>query len=89
MSVNHNHSKADLSGLGVSSAGNIFISRVLHKTYISVAEQGTKAGAATIVEARDCGGDIMKEPKNVILDRPFVYLLIDCKTNQPFYRKCN
>ena len=77
--------KADLSGIGVSDAGKLFINRVLHKTYISVAEQGTKAGAVTIVEVNDCAGVLMEEPKNVILNRPFVYMLIDCETNQPFF----
>ena len=41
---------ADLSSLATSELGNLFISRVLHKTYISVDEKGTKAGAATAVE---------------------------------------
>ena len=40
---------ADFEGLGTSTGGNIYISRVLHKTFISVGEKGTKAGAATIV----------------------------------------
>ena len=76
---------ADFTGLGTSTAGNIFISRVLHKTYISVSEQGTKAGAATAVEMVDeCAMEYV-EPKRVILDRPFVYMLIDCETNLPFF----
>jgi len=28
---------------------------------------------------------IEPEPKQVYLDRPFVYLLIDCETNLPFF----
>ncbi len=76
---------ADFTGLGTSTAGNIFISRVLHKTYISVSEQGTKAGAATAVEMVDeCAMEYV-EPKRVILDRPFIYMLIDCETNLPFF----
>ena len=27
----------------------------------------------------------MEEVKKVILDRPFVYMLIDCETNLPFF----
>ena len=73
---------ADFSGLGASTEGNIFISRVLHKTFIAVDEKGTRAGAATAVEAP--GAD-PTEPKTVILDRPFVYMLIDCETNLPFF----
>ena len=74
---------ADFSDMAVSEDGNIFISRVLHKTFISVDEQGTKAGAATVVETTDACAPI--EPYQVYLDRPFVYMLIDCETNQPFF----
>lgn len=76
---------ADFSGLGSSSRGNIFIGRVLHKTFISVGEKGTKAGAATVVEMRDeCAIEII-DPKQVYLDRPFVYMLVDCENNLPFF----
>lgn len=77
---------ADFTGLGKSEDGNIFISRVIHKTYIAVDEKGTKAGAATVVEM--VRGTAIMEPeesKTVYLDRPFVYMLIDCETNLPFF----
>ena len=76
---------ADFSKLGHSTAGNIFINRVLHKTFISVDERGTKAGAATVVEMNDECALIIEDPKQVFLDRPFVYMLIDCETNLPFF----
>ncbi len=75
---------ADFSGLGKSTAGNIFISRVIHKTHIAVDEKGTKAGAATAVEMRATSAP-MNEPKTVYLDRPFVYALLDCETNLPIF----
>ena len=78
-----NSSEADFTGLGTSTEGNIFISRVLHKTFISVDEKGTKAGAATVVEAQTEGA--IEVQKEVRLDRPFVYMLIDCETNMPFF----
>ncbi len=77
---------ADFSGLGISTAGNIYINKVLHKTFISVGEKGTKAGAVTVVMAGD--GAMSMEPqeiKSVYLDRPFVYMLIDCENNVPFF----
>ena len=76
--------RADFSGLGKSAGGNIFIGRVIHKTYIAVDEKGTKAGAATAVEMRTMSA-MPDEPKTVYLDRPFVYMLIDCETNLPVF----
>ena len=77
---------ADFSGIGDSVDGNIYISRVLHKTYIAVDEQGTKAGASTAVEMKSEGSAIEpKDYKTVYLDRPFLYMLIDCNTNTPIF----
>lgn len=76
--------RADFSGIGSCEAGNLCIGRVLHKTAITVAEQGTKAGAATVVEMR-AGSAFIPDPKEVTLDRPFVYMLIDCRENIPFF----
>lgn len=79
---------ADFSKLGqdIRPDWNIYINRVLHKTYIQVGEQGTKAGAATVVEMAAGGSSgPMEEPKEVILDRPFVYMLIDTENRLPFF----
>lgn len=77
---------ANFSELGIyeGGQGNIYIGRVIHKTYISVGEKGTKAGAATAVEIKS-SGTMMVEEKEVYLDRPFVYMLVDCTTNVPFF----
>jgi len=77
-------SSADFSNMATSERGDIFINRVLHKTFISVDELGTKAGAVTAVEMPDSCAP-MEEVYNVYLDRPFVYMLIDCETSQPFF----
>ncbi len=77
---------ADFSKLGESVEGNIFISRVIHQTYINVDGKGTKAGAATVVEMKAESAMMVTEPpKEVFLDRPFVYMLIDCEANLPFF----
>lgn len=75
---------ADFSRMGSCESGNLYISRVLHKTFITVAERGTTAGAATVVEML-AGSAFIPEPKQVTLDRPFVYMLIDCEENLPFF----
>ena len=78
---------ADFSRLGSYNVDgmNICINRVLHKTFISITELGTRAGAATAVEMVAEGAMEIVEFKEVVLDRPFVYMLIDCETNLPFF----
>lgn len=65
-------SDADFSALGRSTRGNLYIGGAIHKTHISVDELKTKASAVT-------GLDMKAEsvPLTVILDRPFVYMLLD------------
>ncbi len=75
--------RADFSGLGSSTGGNIFIGRVLHKTFLSVDEAGTRAGASTVVEMVDECAPV--DLKQVFLDRPFIYLLVDLETGLPFF----
>ena len=79
---------ADFSPMATSTAGNIFISRVLHKTYISVAERGTRAAAVTAVEMTDgaapINGDAPK-PYYVILNRPFLYMIVDTEHQLPLF----
>lgn len=74
---------ADFSKLGNSSSGNIYINSVLHKTFITVDELGTKAGAATMVGMDT--GSAMQPPHVVRLDRPFVYMIMDNANNLPIF----
>ena len=74
---------ADFTALGTSDEGNIFLSRVLHKTFIQVDEEGTKAGAATAVEATTESAALY--PHSVILNRPFVYMIVDLETKLPIF----
>lgn len=76
--------KADFTGIGTSDKGNLSISNVIHKTFISVDEQGTKAGAATLVGISECAA-IDNPSKTVYLDRPFVYAIIDSENNLPVF----
>ena len=77
--------QADFSGMGESS-GNIYISRVLQDTFIEVDALGTRAGAATVVEAtKEEAAAEPVEPKNVILDRPFVYAIVDAELGLPIF----
>lgn len=76
--------RADLSGIGETSTGLLYIDQVLHKTYIAVDEQGTKAGAATVVAAAE-GAALPTEVKTVYLDRPFLYLIVDREAGLPVF----
>ena len=78
--------QADFSGLGTSTDGNLYINRVLHKTYIAVDEKGTEAGAATVVEVMSEAAmvDPIKQ-KTVYLNRPFIYMLIDSEAKLPVF----
>ena len=75
---------AEFSGMGTTSVGNICVGRVLHKTFIMVDGQGTKAGAATSVEIL-CESTAVSEPKVVNLNRPFFYMIMDNETNLPVF----
>lgn len=77
---------ADLTGLGESNVGRLHISRVLHKTFIEVAEKGTRAAAVTAVEVNT--ESVCMPPKDikyVTADRPFVFAIIDNETNVPLF----
>jgi len=74
---------ADFSALGSSTAGNLYIGRVLHKTFLTLDEKGTKAGAVTAVEMKKESAEI--DTRTVTLNRPFVYMLIDCECQIPIF----
>uniref|UniRef100_UPI004055D659 serpin family protein n=1 Tax=Agathobacter sp. TaxID=2021311 RepID=UPI004055D659 len=77
--------EADLSGLGSYENGNTYIDSVAHKTYISVAEQGTEAGAVTVISDKATGAMPETESQQVYLNRPFVYVIIDSKEQLPLF----
>ena len=79
------HDRADFSRLGSFEAGNLYISQVLHRTFLSVGEKGTRAGAATSVAMNATSADPGEEPKAVILDRPFLYAIWDTEEDLPIF----
>ena len=76
-------STADFSKMARSSRGNIYIGEALHKTFISVDELGTKAGAVTKVQMNDESAPMSEWVVN--LNRPFVYMIVDNETNLPIF----
>ncbi|MFN8576584.1 MAG: serpin family protein [Candidatus Sericytochromatia bacterium] len=77
MNTAFNETKADFSNMGTSPLGNIYISRVLHNTFIDVNEEGTEAAAATAVE--NSAASSMPTAR-FVADRPFFYLIRDNET---------
>lgn len=74
---------ADFSRMATAEY-NIYISQVLHKTEISVAEEGTRAAAVTAVIAA-YGAAPIEDYRTVTLNRPFVYMIFDCQENVPLF----
>ena len=78
---------SDFSNLATTDDGyNLTISNVIQKTHIELDEKGTKAAAATaiIMEKNDAVMEV-EEPKEVILNRPFVFVIFDEEEELPVF----
>ncbi|XP_059544421.1 leukocyte elastase inhibitor-like [Myotis daubentonii] len=62
--------KADLSG--ISRARDLFISEIIHKSFVEVNEEGTEAAAATAIIGLGCA--LMPE-ENFVADHPFIFFI--------------
>ena len=67
---------ADFSGITDQEA--LWISKVIHKSFVSVDEEGTEAAAASAVIML---GSAPLEPEIMTVDRPFIFLIRDIPTN--------
>ena len=79
-------SAADLSGIGICSGQNLYVDEILHKTYIDVNREGTRAAAVTGVMVKATA--LQPEPTQVYtvrLDRPFLYAIVDSYTGTPVF----
>ena len=68
--------EADFSGM--TGSRDLWISEVVHKAFVSVDEEGTEAAAATGAVMLTSGPS--KEPIEVTVDRPFIFLIRDIGT---------
>lgn len=64
---------------GMSRVKPLYISKVIHKTYVNVDEQGTEAAAATAVFMTGSAMPVDK-PFKMTMDRPFLYAIRDRQT---------
>lgn len=75
---------ADFAPMGVCDDGSaVKIGKVIHKTFLELNNEGTRAAAVTAVimerESFEVGD------KTVVLDQPFVYAIIDVSTGLPIF----
>ncbi|WP_251317055.1 serpin family protein [Flintibacter muris] len=75
---------ADFSKMGDNSAG-YYLEKVIHATKIEVDEKGTEAAAATVVAASGGSAAPPEAGITLILDRPFLYGIIDLQTGVPLF----
>ena len=68
-----------------SMADDLYVSSVLQKTRIIVDAKGTKAAATTIVTMAPTSAPAPNSIEPVILDRPFLYMIVDTQTNLPIF----
>lgn len=71
---------ADFSKMGDNEYG-YYIDKVIHAAKIEVNEKGTEAAAATVVAAPAGAAEPPQEGITLILDRPFLYGIIDLQTS--------
>ncbi|MCR4704145.1 MAG: serpin family protein [Saccharofermentans sp.] len=77
--------KADFTGIA-GNPGDIYVSRIIHKTHIEVDSKGTKAAAVTAITLRTKGAVMSDtEVKIVNCNRPFVYAIVDTETMAPVF----
>jgi serpin B len=68
--------QADFSG--INGVGNLNISKVIHKTFVDVNEEGTEAAAVTAVEIEFTS--MPADPPVFHVDRPFVFAIRETTT---------
>lgn len=78
MSAAFDRNTADFSGM--TGKKDLFISKVIHKAFVAVDEEGTEAAAATAVVMETAGAAI--ENLVLVVDRPFIFIIRDLESGQ-------
>ena len=75
---------AEFGKMITDDSERIAVDQVIHKTMIEVDRTGTKAAAATAITATEAA-IIDTERIQIVLDRPFIYGIIDMTTGVPIF----
>lgn len=74
-----NGSRADFRKMGTAN-GNIFLTKVLHDTYVKVDENGFEGAAVTTI-----GVGVNSQPPSMVFDKPFAFVLRDVNSGVPIF----
>lgn len=78
MAVAFDPNKANFSRMCTLSNGKVYISQVVHKTFVEVNEVGTEAAAATSVGMAFTSAPA--KPVDMVVDHPFLSAIVDDET---------
>lgn len=82
LAVAFDENKADFSNMA-ETLERVFMSRVIHKTFMEVNEEGTEAAAVTAIEMSTTSAAFNPVPPfRMVVDRPFFLALHDQKTGK-------
>ncbi|MCR5738187.1 MAG: serpin family protein [Lachnospiraceae bacterium] len=92
MTAPFSSSEADFYGVMKPTGDDpyqVWISSVIHKTFIEVDREGTRAAAVTAITLDTCNAiEVSNPPMYITLDRPFVYAIVDNETGLPVFLGC-
>jgi len=85
-----NENTANFSKIVDLETRRIYVTDALHKTNIEFTEKGARAAAATIIViggtiALPGGNTYIPEPINIIIDKPFMFIIRDKKTKDVWF----
>ena len=69
---------ADFSGM--DGRKDLYISKVIHKAFVEVNEEGTEAAAATAIVVKATSAGPMDPPKEFKADHPFIFIIQEKST---------
>jgi serpin B len=84
MGVAFDPDRANFSGI-LQTAQNAFISKVKHKTFAEVNEEGTEAAAVTSAEISVTSVAVPRKSFKMVVDRPFFFAIRDNKTGSVLF----